>query len=304
MGLLTFAKNIKYLFRYNIKKIHKHYYELDTRLQQTDETIQYSIDFVKYEIDADLQRIRGYQVMNPQETLDKIINSTTSLCRFGDGEFLLAHGDAIPFQDAHPRLAARLLEILASDDENITIAIPKLYYSLLGMDIGLKQYKRKTYSVLQDFILPYLDRDKKYGLASVTMPYIAELISDRKELETYYEKLASMWRDKDIALICGDRVFGKIKHNIFDCAKSVEYIYGPSENAFNEYDDILARAKQIDKNKIVFIILGPTATVLAYDLAKCGYRAIDIGHIAKDYNAFRTELDICWENKCEFFKPD
>jgi len=30
--------------------------------------------------------------------------------------------------------------------------------------------------------------------------------------------------------------------------------------------------------------LGPTATVLAYDLCKAGYRALDIGH-----------LDICYE---------
>ncbi|MBU4465609.1 MAG: DUF1792 domain-containing protein, partial [Actinobacteria bacterium] len=31
-------------------------------------------------------------------------------------------------------------------------------------------------------------------------------------------------------------------------------------------------------------ILGPTATVLAYDLHRAGYRALDLGHIAKSYD--------------------
>lgn len=32
--------------------------------------------------------------------------------------------------------------------------------------------------------------------------------------------------------------------------------------------------------------LGPTATVLAYDLAKAGYRALDVGHVDTMYEWF------------------
>ena len=32
--------------------------------------------------------------------------------------------------------------------------------------------------------------------------------------------------------------------------------------------------------------LGPTATVMAYDLAKLGYQAIDIGHVDIEYEWF------------------
>ena len=35
------------------------------------------------------------------------------------------------------------------------------------------------------------------------------------------------------------------------------------------------------------IALGPTATILAYDLAKVGYQALDIGHVDVEYEWFR-----------------
>ena len=35
------------------------------------------------------------------------------------------------------------------------------------------------------------------------------------------------------------------------------------------------------------IALGPTATILAYDLAKAGYQALDIGHVDVEYEWFK-----------------
>ena len=60
----------------------------------------------------------------------------------------------------------------------------------------------------------------------------------------------------------------------------------PSENAFEIYDKIYNEALKIDKNKLVLLALGPTATVLAYDLFKAGYQAIDIGHVDIEYEWF------------------
>ena len=37
------------------------------------------------------------------------------------------------------------------------------------------------------------------------------------------------------------------------------------------------------EEKLILIALGPTATVLAYDLSKFGYWAIDIGHVDMEY---------------------
>ena len=45
----------------------------------------------------------------------------------------------------------------------------------------------------------------------------------------------------------------------------------------------MEEALKTSLNKTVFIALGPTASILAYDLAKAGYHAIDIGHVDLSY---------------------
>ena len=51
----------------------------------------------------------------------------------------------------------------------------------------------------------------------------------------------------------------------------------------NIIDKILCREST---DSIILIALGPTATVLAYDLSKRGYQAIDVGHIDIEYEWF------------------
>ena len=58
------------------------------------------------------------------------------------------------------------------------------------------------------------------------------------------------------------------------------------EISIDEIKLILNEAKKLDKNKLILLALGPTATVLAYDLSKLGYQAIDIGHIDIEYEWF------------------
>lgn len=46
----------------------------------------------------------------------------------------------------------------------------------------------------------------------------------------------------------------------------------------------IVEAVKKQKKECVFLIsLGPTATILAYDLTRLGYQAIDIGHIDVEY---------------------
>jgi hypothetical protein len=120
----------------------------------------------------------------------------------------------------------------------------------------------------------------------------------------YFERIKEIWRNRDITIICGKTVFDAIEVNIFDCAKSIEYQYAPSLNAFEIYDDLLMKAKQISKERLVIVILGPTATVLAYDLAIEGYQAIDFGHIAKDYDFYCKKIKHNSETISNFLRPD
>ena len=68
-------------------------------------------------------------------------------------------------------------------------------------------------------------------------------------------------------------------------------ILGPSTNAFDYYDEIVEEALKIEKTALFLIALGPTATVLAYDLYKNGYQAIDIRHIDVEYEWYRLGVE-------------
>ena len=57
----------------------------------------------------------------------------------------------------------------------------------------------------------------------------------------------------------------------------------PAENAFDRYEEIYNEASRQSEDKLFLIALGPTASVLAYDLAVQGYQAVDIGHADLSY---------------------
>ena len=70
---------------------------------------------------------------------------------------------------------------------------------------------------------------------------------------------------------------------MFDGAKSIQRIICPSRDAFSKYEEIKNACLGHSKRKLFILALGPTATVLAYDLAKEGYRALDVGHLDIEY---------------------
>ena len=98
--------------------------------------------------------------------------------------------------------------------------------------------------------------------------------------------MKKIWDKKDVVIIEGEQSRLGIGNDLFDNMKSIQRIICPSENAFEIYDKIYNEALKIDKNKLVLLALGPTATVLAYDLFKAGYQAIDIGHVDIEYEWF------------------
>lgn len=60
--------------------------------------------------------------------------------------------------------------------------------------------------------------------------------------------------------------------------RSIRRILCPAENAFDRYEEILKECLKQSRDKLFLIALGPTASVLAFDLAREGYHAVDIGH--------------------------
>ncbi len=295
MNFGRFFKNIYYLAKINLNKDHD-------KLKSTVSllSLQDILDSFKYEIMPNLDKPI---IRTDEECFFRIMNDKASICRFGDGELNLCEEVSIPFQKASLKLAERLREVLGSDTPNILITIPEIFYSdQTNVYPHTKNFARNWGKYFRNIIQKYIRQEKFYYGTGISQAYTQYINCDFKK---YFDDFIHIWKDKDITIICGKTVFDKIEHNIFDFAKSVEYQYAPSINAFEEYDSILTQALTIDKNRLVIIILGPTATVLAYDMALQGYQALDLGHIAKSYDWY-LKKDLCVEQTKanEFYAPD
>lgn len=294
MGFHKFFKNIKFLYKKKLEDI------IDDYL--SDPTTNF-MDNLKYELKDEIINLLIPKIYSFEESVDIVVNSNLSICRFGDGELELMQGHNIPLQKASEKLSTRLKEVLSSNKDNIIIGIPWSCYNSKGQltDINKNFWRRKG-TAFRKVMEKYINYDQQYCAAEMTLIYS---YLKNYDYNVYFNKIRKIWNHKNIAIICGDGIFNKLNYNIFDNAKSVEYQYAPAINAFEEYDNILKNALKINKDKIVIIILGPTAKILAYDMAVNGYRALDLGHIAKSYDWYKKQkrTDVM-EDAIEFFNPD
>lgn len=241
------------------------------------------------------------RILNTEETLSALEKESFSFLRYGDGEIAIINGAGIPFQEQNEKLAQRLRELLTIQEEGLRIGIP--YYYMHPVD-NLNSFVRNfTYSLEKQrkFLMANCSRKNQYIDTCLTQVY--QTYADY-DFEAYYNRMQKLLSGKAVTVICGAGVLDKLQYQALDVCKSVEYVYGPSMNAYSQYDNLLEQAKRIDKNRLVLVILGPTAKVLVYDLHKAGYTAWDIGHYLKDYDAYKRQRPRTESEITQFYKPD
>lgn len=285
-SIRQFFKNIRYLGCTNLKQINNLLLRSDDFVteSQFNDGLDNLIYELPYLIDAS-QKIKKPYIYNFDETINTLLNTNKSLIRFGDGEVLLMNNQSIGFQKTETVLSNRLKEIIQSDEPNIMIAINYHYYyaDLLNF-LDYPKFVYRTYmNKVRERLEKYLVPNKQYYSAGFTSCY--QIFKEYDFLKSF-NKLRSIWNDINITIICGDKTFQNIEYNIFDNAKTINYIYAPFNNAYEKYDLILDQAKLTDKKQLIVVMLGPTAKLLCFDLTRMGYRTLDLGHIAKDYNEF------------------
>ena len=223
-------------------------------------------------------------VKNINETIEELVTSNKSIARNGDGEFNLIFGESIPFQKFDIRLQKRLKEILINNKENILVGIPDMFGSLAGHKEDNQNFWRKYVVNYRQDLYKILDLEKQYFNANISRLYMEYI--DSLNHEECFDKLKTIWQDKDVVFVEGEGSRLGYKNDLFSRTKSIKRIICPAKDAFEKYDEILEECKKISKDKLFIIALGPTATVLAYDLTDLGYRALDLGHIDIEYEWF------------------
>jgi glycosyltransferase family protein len=231
------------------------------------------------------------------DTIDKIIQDKSSLSRFGDGEFVLMEGGNIDYQSCSPKLTERLKEVIASDNVKHIVALPPCFGAMDNFLPPVVNFWRKHMARRRAIYYAYLDMNRTYYDALLSRPYISYYKTEEhyKKCGEYFKKIKKLWAGRDIVICEGMGTRFGMFNDLLDGAKSVSRILCPARNAFDKYEEILKAFDGIDKQKLVLAALGPTATVLAYDLCNKGFQAIDIGALDIDYEWFlrkETQLGV------------
>jgi hypothetical protein len=200
------------------------------------------------------------------ETLQRVL-AGASLARYGDGEFKHCANKRNVSQEYDPRLSARLRDILR-ESGTCMVGIPNLNTDALAR---MSDDKRAFWQPYGQSAANFLEPGRSYASAFLSRPDSAPWIDTAE----YWQLVESLWRNKDVTLVRGSDK--GLKPEDLTGAGTVTEVVCPRQHAFAEYDNILAH---IGKPARVILCLGPTATVLAVDLAERGVHAIDLGHLA------------------------
>ena len=211
-------------------------------------------------------------IMNDKETLQYIIDNKCSLTRYGDGEsgYMLYNNFNHFFQPYNKNLQEKLKHILLNSNNNCLIALPRFLNNKADSELTV------------NFQAQYWYGWEKYKKSNV--PYgSAHCFFGKNFINGNLELMKRIWQNRNIVFITGRGSTFVWIDELFNNSKSHKFIYTKAVDAFSEYDKIIEEVLHYNKDSLILIALGVTATALAYDLSKLGYQAIDIGHITNHY---------------------
>ncbi len=223
------------------------------------------------------------EILSLQGTLEFIKSSHCSISRFGDGEIKLISGKDLAFQPYSVELCDRLKEVLSSNLQGHLVCLPDIFKSLSLFTPSAADYWRGHLSKYRKIWSRSFDPSHgPYGNAFISRCFL--MYEDKENSHECFSLFKTLWSGKDILLVEGKESRLGVGNDLFEGVSSIKRILAPNTNAFALYDQIFEKVKEFDPlSYLVLIALGPTATVLAYDLSKEGYLALDIGHLDIEY---------------------
>lgn len=222
-------------------------------------------------------------VMTVSETLHYVLENKVSMTRFGDGEFDCMFGKGIRYQKASKSLAARLKEVFSSQNKNLLVCTWRYDKSK-----EIAAYKDHHDFDFYDKYFAY--RGQEVASLASSQRYGDSLVSRTDSFKAgELNTIRQLWANRNLVVVTGKDSAFDLDSRLFDQIKSISFVYGKAQNAFDEYNDLLKKCCEKPKDALFLISLGPTATVLAHDLTLQGYQALDMGHITNSYHEFLGE---------------
>lgn len=226
------------------------------------------------------------QVLSSDEVVEYIVKNHASLARIGDGELVCMYGKDLNFQKCTPWLQQMMHEVCAYDDEKLLIGIPDVFERLERYNEVEQRFWQVHFYFQRRHWMQVLKRDKRYATTFLSRFYSMEY---DKELAAHrLIQLRRLWEGRNVIFIEGKDSKMGVGNDLFDNTASIRRILGPSKNAMDRYDELLRAALDHAASDTLFILaLGPTATILAYDLCRHGHQALDLGHMDIEYEWYK-----------------
>jgi len=227
------------------------------------------------------------KVLSLEETLELILKDGCSISRFGDGEIKLTTGHSLAFQHYSNELGEALRLVLSSSTPGLLVCIPDIFGNLSIYNKDTEVHWKQHLSRYRKWWLHYLGKQRReYGNAFITRCY--NMYLDKSNVGSLFEMMKKIWEGRDIILVEGKQSRLGVGNDLFHNATSIKRMLAPNTEAFSYRQKIIEKVREYEASKyLILLALGPTATVLAYDLSNEGYQALDIGHIDIEYEWFR-----------------
>ena len=244
------------------------------------------VDSLPYEMrdDSYVSPVYYTKVLSASDTIDKVVLEKKSIGRLGDCEFgIIAGVQRWNYQAASDLLSRKLVEVLDTNEDDFLVGInPNFYINMENLtEIAADSIRGYMWPKERLLHAELLDPDRVYADALAFC------------IETWEELLSvkRLWDNRDVTIIEGEFTRMGVGNDLYDNCRSIRRILAPAENAIDRYEDILNEALKESKDRLILTALGPTATILAYDLYKAGFQAVDIGHIDLYYEKLLRKLE-------------
>ncbi|HIQ91235.1 MAG TPA: SP_1767 family glycosyltransferase [Candidatus Coprosoma intestinipullorum] len=230
--------------------------------------------------------------MDNYESLKLVKNKGLSIIRFGDGEFDIIRGNDIPYQVYNSALANKMQKlILKGSTDDVLICLPDVFEKMNRYNKKCRDFYDKQFFYQNRKILKDIENTKNiYGSTFISRPYID--LKDKSQSKEYFEELKSLWYGKDILIVEGKYTRSGEGNDLFSKTNSISRIIVPSKNAFDKKNRIEQAIRKYAKNKLVLLMVGPTAKIIISDLKiddNFPNQMFDIGHIDSEYEWFKMK---------------
>lgn len=211
-----------------------------------------------------------------------LFHPEASFVRFTDGDAALIMGQSMSYQKAYNNLSEALTAILHTQNDKLMIGLSDMYG---GPGLMHRKYNEHFYRLdyQRKFYLSQLNFSRQYLHAGITSITMNTQGTSYRGVPLVYDTLRRIWAGKDLVIVRGNNT-QVYKADVFDTARSQTVILTPRYQAWSAYFDIKQQLLRQNPDSLYILMCGALCKVLTYELAQINRRALDLGHLAKDYD--------------------